>query len=134
MSDKRAARATEMMHAELARLVREEVKDPRIRTVSILHVQLSPDLRHVTAWVSPLGGQGDGRAVLRGLNSASGFLKFRLARLLRLRLAPELHFVLDDGLDESIRLTSLLGKLERERVVRPEEEVDPGTARAGGEE
>lgn len=134
MPQNRAERATELIHGELARLILEEMKDPRVRRVSITHVQVSHDLRHVTVWVSPLGGQGDGKVVLRGLGSAAGFLRLRLGKLLRLRVSPELHFRLDDGVDRSVQLTALLGRLESERPVDPQDEVQaPGRAR-GDEE
>lgn len=134
MSNNRAQRATEQIHAELARLIREEIKDPRVRNLSITHVQVSQDLGHVSVWVSPLGGQGDGKPILRGLERAAGFLGARLGRLLRLRVAPALSFRLDAGVDSSVRLTRLLSRLEEERVVPAGEEVRvPGLGGRGEE-
>ena len=61
MSEKRTRRAAEVFHSELARLIREEVKDPRLTRLSITHVKVAEGIRHATVFVTPLGGEGDGK-------------------------------------------------------------------------
>ncbi|MCB9759189.1 MAG: 30S ribosome-binding factor RbfA [Alphaproteobacteria bacterium] len=121
MSARRAERTAELVHAELARLLRTEVKDPRVGVVSITHVRMSGDLRHATVHIAPLGGRGDSEEMLAGLNSALGFLRREVGRALRLKHAPALHFRVDDGVDEAVRMTELLTRMERERGHRDEE-------------
>ncbi|MFH1469155.1 MAG: 30S ribosome-binding factor RbfA [Pseudomonadota bacterium] len=112
MSHHRPDRVASQVHGELDRLLREEVHDPRVKTVSVTSVKLTPDLRRAVISVLPLGGAGDRSSVLRGLVAASGFLRGRIGRNLGLRYAPALVFEIDDHLEEAVRLTHLLGALE----------------------
>jgi ribosome-binding factor A len=111
MSHHRPERVANLVHGELDRLLREEVHDPRVKQVSVTAVKVTPDLRHAVVCVLPLGGAGDRRSVLRGLEAASGFLRGRVGRNLGLRFAPALAFEIDDHLEEAVRLTHLLGAL-----------------------
>jgi ribosome-binding factor A len=111
MSHHRPERVASLLHGELDRLLREEVHDPRVKAVSVTTVKVTPDLRRAVISVLPLGGAGDRRAVLRGLEAASGFLRGQIGRNLRLRYAPALVFELDDHLEEAVRLTHMLSTL-----------------------
>lgn len=112
MTSHRPERVAELLHAELARLLREEVSDPRVGSLSVTHVRLTPDLKLARVHVVPLGGEGEPADLMKGLRKASGFLRTRIGQTLRLRYTPSLEFQLDEGLDEAVRLTALLGTLE----------------------
>lgn len=114
MGHKRPERVASLVHAELSRLLREEVSDPRIGQLSVTHVRLTPDLKRAMVRVLPLGGQGDRESLLQGLEAASGFLRGRVGRNLRLRFAPALIFDLDDHLEEAVRMTAMLDRLASE--------------------
>jgi ribosome-binding factor A len=116
MGHKRPERVASLVHAELSRLLREEVSDPRIGQLSITHVRLTPDLKRATVCVLPLGGHGDRQVLLQGLEAASGFLRGRLGRNLRLRFAPALVFELDDHLEKAVRMTSMLDRIASEEA------------------
>ena len=111
MAFKRAERVAELVHAELSRLLREEVRDPRLSFVSITTVRLSGDLGVAKVYFVPLGGEGDTGAILKGLERCKGFLRSRVAKRLQLRRTPDLRFFVDDHLDQAVAMTSLLGKL-----------------------
>ncbi|MCK6518261.1 30S ribosome-binding factor RbfA [Myxococcota bacterium] len=133
MSEKRTRRAAEVFHSELARLIREEVKDPRLTRLSITHVKVAEGIRHATVFVTPLGGEGDGKRILKGLVSASPLLRRRLVQLLHLKSAPALSFVLDEGISDAVRITSLLNQIHGD--VPPErDDAAPATADEGHEE
>lgn len=120
-SPKRHERVAGEIHAVLADALRTRIKDPRVTPVSITGVRLSPDLSVAVVYYTPLGGAGDSRELESGLRAAGGFLRRELGQQLRLRHVPELQFRLDAGLDEAIRLTSLLSRMEEEDRARAEQ-------------
>ncbi len=105
---KRAERVAELVHAELSRLLREEVRDPRLQLASITTVRLTDDLRVARVYFVPLGGQGDAQAILAGLERGKGFFRSRIAKRLQLRYTPDLRFFADDHLEQAVAMTSLL--------------------------
>ena len=111
MTTHRPERVAELIHGEVARILREEVSDPRIVGLSITDVRLTPDLKLARVFLVPLGGEGDVKAIFKGLKSATGFVRSRLGQTLKLRYTPELEFQLDTGLDVAVRVTNLLGSL-----------------------
>jgi len=120
----RPQRIAELVHRELSVLLRTEIKDPRVGAVSITHVQVTGDLGHARVYVTPLGGKGNDREMLKGLQSAARFLRGRVGRTLKLRHAPNLEFRLDEGLDHAVELTAMLGRMEDERRAREAPEAD----------
>lgn len=133
----RPQRIAELVHRELAVLLRTEIKDPRVGDVSITHVEVSGDLSQARIHVTPLGGvTGDHRGMIKGLNSAARFLRGRIGRKLKLRHSPSLLFRLDTGLDHAVELTARLGRMEEERRLRESPPVldDAADEAEGGEE
>lgn len=121
MPSRRAERTAELIHAELARIFREEIKDPRVGSISITHVQVAADLGVARVYYTPLGGRKAGKDLVRGIRSAGGFMRSRVAKALDLRHAPQLLFLLDEGIDEAVRMTALLGQMEAEHKPDAEE-------------
>lgn len=121
-SNQRAARVGEETREIIANLLRDEVKDPRIGFVSIVKVEVSGDLRYAKIFVSVLGNDQQKKDSLKGLSSASGFLRKELASRLQLRYTPELHFVLDESIEHGQKIAKLLVEVQREE----KEKVDQG--------
>ncbi|BAD40508.1 30S ribosome-binding factor RbfA [Symbiobacterium thermophilum] len=117
----RAIRVGEQMREELAQLLRDEVKDPRIGFVSIVKVEVSRDIRHAKIYVSVLGNDQQKKETMAGLASATGFLRSELAKRLQLRYMPELHFALDESIEHGQRIAQLLVQV-REEEKRSERE------------
>ncbi|MES2637845.1 MAG: 30S ribosome-binding factor RbfA [Myxococcota bacterium] len=111
MSNRRAERIASIMHAELARLLREEVKDPRVGTISITEVLVKPDLGSARVRYLPLGGAGDRVQVQAGLEAAARYLRGPVGRALGIRHAPELKFELDPNVEYAARMDALLRAL-----------------------
>lgn len=111
MSSRRAERIASVVHEEVARLLREEVKDPRVGTVSITEVQLKPDLSVARIRYLPLGGAGDRTQVQAGLEAAARFLRGPVGRALGIRHAPELRFELDPNVEYAAHMDRLLRNL-----------------------
>lgn len=107
--NRRVARVRELLRAELSELIRREVKDPRIsEMVTIVSVDLSPDLRQAHVFVSVLGTADEQAETLRGLRAAHGFLRTRLGERLTLRRIPQLDFQLDRSIEQGARILKIL--------------------------
>ncbi|MBL8537298.1 MAG: 30S ribosome-binding factor RbfA [Hyphomonadaceae bacterium] len=119
-ASQRQLRAGELVrHALVDILAREELRDADLHGVSITigEVRASPDLKHMTVFVSALG-PGDPRVIARGLTRCAPFLRGRLARVADLRFTPELHFQPDVSYDEARHIDELLASPEVARDLK----------------
>ena len=114
MSNIRPSRIADQMRIELAQLMREELKDPRIGFASVVKIEVAPDLRVAKVSISVLGDAEAKKNTLKGLESATGFLRGEVGNRLRLRHAPELRFVLDESIEHGARIASLLNQVKGE--------------------
>jgi ribosome-binding factor A len=112
----RPERLAAVLQETLARALATQVKDPRVGFVTITAVEISPDASHATVRVSVMGTEEEKTSAMTGLDSARGFLRTHLARALRLRNTPELHFRLDRGLEHAQRINQLLAQLKRDET------------------
>ena len=119
----RSRQVADIVRAELARALREDVRDPRIGFVTLTEVRMSPDLRHARIFAAvPPGSDRD--AAMEGLRHAVPFLKRCLAGGTGLRYVPTLDFLYDDVLESGIRVDGLLEQVARERPPDEEEETE----------
>lgn len=114
----RMVRINEEVMRNLATLIRQ-VKDPRIANsmISVIRCDVTNDLRWCKVYVSVLG-QFDQKEIMKGLKSASGFLRRELAHSMSLRYTPELVFVIDDSIAYGAHIAGILNKLD----IRSEDE------------
>ena len=97
-----------------------EIKDPRLADVTVIEVQVTPDLRLAKVFVSVLGGEEAGENALQGLRHAAGYIRREVAQRLQLRFAPELMFLLDDYWQRGARVDQLLHQLHSEAATGDE--------------
>ena len=99
----------EMRHALAQIFQRGVLRDPALQDVSltVTEVRVSPDLKHATAFIMPLGGRNAAEAIA-GLRRGAAFLRMELARAVKLRVAPMVSFELDASFDEASRVDALL--------------------------
>ena len=111
MASNRIGRINEEIQRELPALI-PAVKDPRVSgMISVTAVETTPDLRYAKAYISVLDKE-NGERVLKGLRSASGWLRRELGSALKLRYTPELVFQLDDSIDKGAHILELLRSVE----------------------
>lgn len=106
----RQLRAGELVrHALVDILAREDLRDPDLVGVSITvgEVRASPDLKHMTAFVAPLGA-GNAQKIAEALTRAASFIRVRLAKSVDMKFTPQLHFVADVSYDEAAHINELL--------------------------
>ena len=85
-----------------------DLKDPRIRDVTVTSVDVSPDMRAAKIHVSVMGDETKQQLSLRGLQNAAGFLQTKVAKRIDTRYTPRLAFVLDLGVKKSIEISQIL--------------------------
>jgi ribosome-binding factor A len=118
----RVRRVEKAMREELATMLAHEVKDPGAAGAIVTRVEVTNDLRSAKVHVRVLeGGDDPARrlAVVAALGRATGMLRREVTQRLRLRSAPELRFLYDDGLDNTTRVEQLLAEIDAERKPKP---------------
>jgi ribosome-binding factor A len=131
----RSRRVAEQIQRSLSELIRREVKDPRLGSVTLTDVEVSKDLSHAKVYYSVLGGVSDPAMVQEILDGAAPALRGPLGRALRLRHSPEIRFEVDDLLERGARLTDLIRRAvedDRARHVDDENSDETDTPRDPG--
>ncbi len=108
---KRSERVSDQIKREIADILMRKIKDPRIGFVTVTDVELADDLRNAKVFVSMLGA--DPAPTLKGLESASAFIRAELGRRLRLKSIPELLFRYDDSAKRGAHIMELLNEVEK---------------------
>ncbi len=119
MASNRIGRINEEIQRELANQIRT-LKDPRVSgtgMVSITRVDTTGDLRYSRIYISVLNKDQE-KDVMKGLKSASGFLRRELGAALRLRYTPELQFIADDSIQYGAHILGLINDANRKDEAR----------------
>jgi ribosome-binding factor A len=119
---RRTERVGDLLLETLSELLLREVKDPRIGTVTLTGIDLAPDFRHARIRYCTLGDQEHRASIQRGLESATGFLQGKAARLLRMKRTPELRFEYDEGFEKADRIERLLREARERDDDAPDED------------
>lgn len=107
---KRIDRIAGLMQRKLSQLIQQEIKDPRLpRFVTISSVKVAADLGHAKVYFTILGNEVKQTAEI--LNSAASFLRTALARTMKLRTVPQLHFIYDESVEYGRHLSRLIDEL-----------------------
>ena len=128
----RQLRVGELVRHALAEILsRQILEDPALDglIITVSEVRVSPDLKHATAFVAPLGGGADAtERMLEGLKRCRKFLRGELGRRIEIKFTPELHFEADQSFDEASRMNALLRSDEVARDLDDDEDagVDRG--------
>ena len=85
-----------------------ELRDPRVRDVTVTYVEVSGDMREAKVHVSIMGDEKKQERAIWGLQHAAGFLQAKVASRIDTRYTPRLHFMLDLGIKRSIEVARIL--------------------------
>jgi ribosome-binding factor A len=116
MDEHRAQRVAEAVREELAELIGFELDDPRLSSVDVTEVRVSPDARHATVKVTLQGEEREQNQALAALEHAAGYLRRELASRLQIHHVPELHFARDRNPDAESRVDFLLRRAKKSRA------------------
>lgn len=105
----RSDRVGDEIQRIVADIIHNVIKDPRLPPmVTVTEVRASRDLSHAHIYISVMGDDQAKKDCAAALRSASGFIRREIGSRIRLRIAPELHFIVDDSIERGIRMTKLI--------------------------
>src|SRR5947207_12500931 len=110
MKTHRLARVAEAVREVASETILYELRDPRVKLVTVTRAEVSGDLQHAKVYVSVMGTPAEQKLTLRGLQHAAGFVQSKLAKRLQTRFTPVLRFVLDEGVKKSIEMSRLISE------------------------
>jgi ribosome-binding factor A len=119
MNSRRLLKAAEAIREVVSMAILTELRDPRIRDVTVTHVEVAPDMRSAKVHVSIMGNEARQALTLRSLQNAAGFLQSRIADRIDTRYTPRLQFLLDRGVKNSIAVSRILNEVLGEREPAP---------------
>lgn len=150
MKAHRLERVAEAIREVASETILFELRDPRIKNVTVTRAEVSGDLQHAKIFVSVMGTAKEQELCMHGLRHACGFIQSKLASRLQTRFTPQIRFVLDQGVKKSIEITRLINEAlgqsnpasaanDREEGALTEEseprgsEIEPGSAEGTAE-
>jgi ribosome-binding factor A len=122
VKSQRLQRVAEEIQHELADLLRNEVKDPRVGMVTVTHVDVSADMSHAKVHFTHLAGREHAGEAVAALARTAGFLRSQLARRLSMYTVPQLAFVYDDSIESGIALSRLIDEAVAEDAKHPHDD------------
>jgi ribosome-binding factor A len=132
MSSRRIAKVAEALRECVSTTILFALKDPRVKNVTVLRTEVSPDLRSARVYVSVMGDETAQALSMHGLRSARGFIQSQIAERLELRYTPVLNFVLDPGVKLSVQTSAIIREaLQSEAPQGDGEPADSDTAEDG---
>jgi len=108
MNSRRMAKASEAIRETASTVVLFELRDPRVKNVTVISVEISPDLRNAKIYVSVMGDAKAQSLAMHGLESARGFIQSKIADRLQIKNSPIIRFVLDPSVKKSIEVSRAL--------------------------
>jgi len=128
VKNRRLERINNLIRTELGELILLQLRDPRLaQVVSVIEVDVSPDLGSAKVYVSVLGAQEVKDQTLMGLQAAAGFLRRELGRRVALRATPELRFLLDYSLEQEAKVLALLQRVAPSAAPDPSQSPQPSS-------
>ncbi|RMF38148.1 MAG: 30S ribosome-binding factor RbfA [Planctomycetota bacterium] len=122
MTSRRLLKAAEAIREVVSMAILTELRDPRVRHVTVTSVEVAPDMRSAKVFVSVMGDLGRQQLCVRGLNNAAGFLQSKIAQRIDTRYTPRLTFALDDGVKKSLEVARILKRIADERTATTDQD------------
>lgn len=111
---------------ELSNIIHGEIKDPRIPPMtSVVSVTVAPDLKTCKAYISVLGDEEVQKNAIRGLKSAEGFIRMKLAKNINLRNTPEIQFILDQSIEYGVTMSRKIDEVNRRDEESHQKDTQP---------
>src|SRR5919204_3143624 len=110
MKTHRLARVAEAVREVASETILFELRDPRVKMVTVTRAEVSGDLQHAKVYVSVMGTPQEQELTMHGLRSSAGYVQSKLARRLQTRFTPVIQFVLDQGVKKSIEISRLINE------------------------
>jgi phosphoesterase RecJ-like protein len=124
MTKGRGDRVAELIRQEVAKLLVNGIKDPRLGFVSVMDVRMSKDMRYANVYVSLYGSESERKGSLVALRNSEGWMRREVGKHLRMRFTPALRFFPDDTLDNVYKLEEVLEQIHEEQEAAPMLQTD----------
>ena len=128
MKSHRLARVSEVVREAAATAILFEIKDPRVKGVTVTRAEVTADLQFAKVYVSVMGTEKQQKLTMHGLQSAAGFVQTRVADRLTTRFVPHVTFVLDEGVKKSVEMAKLIR--DEMATIRPDPAAEDAPAAA----
>ena len=129
MSSRRVLKAAQAIREVVSMAIIADLKDPRIRDVTVTFVEVSSDMRQAKVNVSVMGDEKKQNLCLRGLQSSAGYLQQKVGKRIDTRYTPRIEFVLDKGIKNSMIVTRILDEV----LPKDDEPVDGTTVESSSD-
>ncbi len=121
MTNHRSVKVAEEIKREIAQMIRDDLKDPRLKgLISVTHVEVTNDLRYAKIFVSMYSQENDEKSAFKALEKASGYLRSELAKRLQLRYTPELIFKFDDSIQYGDKINKIISNINKSEKAEDE--------------
>jgi ribosome-binding factor A len=134
MKTHRLARVAEVVREVASETVLFEMRDPRIKGVTVTRTEVSGDLQHAKVFVSIMGSESEQHLCMVALNRSAGFVQSKLSNRLKTRFTPVNQFILDQGVKKSIEISRLIHEALAQSPSAAQTEPANGTAEDGSGE
>lgn len=114
MSSRRVLKAAEAIREVVSTAILLEIRDPRVRDVTVTRVEVSSDMRNAKVFISVMGDEAQENLCLYGLRNSAGFLQQKVGQRIETRYIPRLSFEIDKGVKNSVKIAELLSEIRRE--------------------
>jgi ribosome-binding factor A len=128
MKAHRLERVAEVIREVASETILFELRDPRVKNVTVTRAEVSADLQHAKVYVSVMGSGKEQELCMHGLQHAAGFVQSKLGSRLKTRFTPVIRFVLDEVVKKSIEITRLINEALAQSRPRAGAESADGTA------
>jgi ribosome-binding factor A len=110
MKTHRLARVAEVIREVASETILFELRDPRVKGVTVTRAEVSADLQHAKVYVSIMGTNKEQDLCMHGLRHAAGYIQSKLAKRLQTRFTPTVKFIVDHGVKNSIEISRLINE------------------------
>jgi ribosome-binding factor A len=104
-------KAAEAIREVVSMAILTELKDPRVKNVTVTSVEVLPDMKQARVYVTIMGDEKLQKLTLRGLQNAAGFLQYKIADRIETRYTPRLEFVFDEGVKNALEIDRILKRV-----------------------
>ncbi|MCA9005430.1 MAG: 30S ribosome-binding factor RbfA [Planctomycetaceae bacterium] len=115
MASRRLEKLAQAILETVSTTILLHLRDPRVRNVTVLHVDVAPDVQSAKIYISIMGDEKTKALCMHGLESAKGFLQSKIADRIQTKYTPVIKFVLDTAVKDSMDTIRILEELQVER-------------------
>ena len=113
---KRSEQLKKSLKREINNIIYRKINDPRINFVTITRIKVSPDLKYADIFVTIFNDEVKQKKALKGLKSATKFIRGELGKDLKLRYVPNIEFKIDEDLEHQYKLLKIITEVHNQQL------------------